>query len=221
MAEPAKRGLDEHRFRRRDLPHCEIAGAAYFITFRLAGSLPAAVVEAWREEYERLRDECRGALDSGRGTHWKLTSRACYEKYDDQLDRGGHGPRYLEDARLADLTVSALEFYRGVRYDLVAYVVMPNHVHVVIRPPQKPTSELFWGLDEIMQHLKGYTGREANKRFQRTGQFWQREYFDHRLRDDEEWQWYVEYTHQNPVKAGLCSRPEAWQWSSAHRGSGK
>jgi len=88
---------------------------------------------------------------------------------------------------------------------------MPNHVHVIVRPEGEHT------LNKILQSWKGYTSREANKILNCTGQsFWDREYYDHVIRDDAEKARLTKYIHDNPIKAGLCERWEDWEWSSAH-----
>jgi putative transposase len=211
----SKSGLDDYRFRWRNLPHWEIAGRTYFVTFRLAGSLPVQVVAEWRREHQRSLQAAKGLEAEQHGAGSGRAFRDRYACYDQWLDRACCGPRYLADERIARLVAEAVQFYSGKRYDLSAYVVMPNHVHLVIRPTEKPDSPLFWGLDEIMRSLKGYTGKKANELLHLGGEFWQREYFDHWVRDEEEWIYYVEYTHCNPVKAGLCTKPEDWCWSSA------
>jgi REP element-mobilizing transposase RayT len=152
---------------------------------------------------------------------WRRFTRARHTKFDVQLDGGRWGPKHLADSRIACLVVDALLFHQTSRYNLSAYVVMPNHVHLVIRPQAKEKREAVWGLDEIMKNLKSYTGRKANEILGLSGEFWQREYYDHLIRDEEEWRWYVDYTHLNPVRAGLCLRAEDWDWSSARAASAR
>ena len=103
-------------------------------------------------------------------------------------------------------------FFTGTRYRLGAWVVMPNHVHVVLWPMPNHT------LSRIVQSWKRFTAREANKLLSRTGQdFWQPESFDHWIRNDEEHERCCRYVMNNPVKARLCPAPEDWRWSSAWR----
>ena len=207
--------MEDARFRRRSLPHWEVTGSTYFVTFRLAGSLPAAVVEQWRRERVELRrgvNERHPALTEEE--RMRLSRLSC-EKFDAQLDGAGHGPKHLADRRFADLVVGAVRFHASQRYDLAAYAVMPNHVHLVMRPLPKADSASVWGLDEIMRSIKGFIGKKANELLGTHGEFWQREYYDHLIRNEEEWCWYVDYTHLNPVRAGLCTKPEDWEWSSA------
>jgi REP element-mobilizing transposase RayT len=96
-------------------------------------------------------------------------------------------------------------------YDLHAYVVMANHVHVLILPHVSPS--------KLLQSVKGFSAKEANKLLGRTGQaFWQAESYDHWTRD-EEFERVRRYIEHNPVRAGLVGRPEDYRWSSGHAGS--
>lgn len=202
----------QERVRRRRLPHWEISGAFYFITFRLAGSLPAVVAEAWRSERGRVREEPEwsGSREEQASRAWLLDT-----KFDAQLDRGDTGPRYLSDPAVAALVADALRFFDGQRYALTAYVVMPNHLHTVLQPLLNPKVGAMWGLDSLLHSIKSYTAQESNKHLGRKGEFWQREYYDHLIRDERDWTRCVEYTLNNPVTAGLCEVPEAWPWSNA------
>ena len=108
------------------------------------------------------------------------------------------------------MVVSALRYGATVRkfYDLYAWVVMPNHVHVVWEPRV--------AMPGIMRWLKGRTSRAANRILGRTGmRFWLDESFDHWVRTEEELRGLIEYVEENPVKAGLVERAEQWPWSSA------
>jgi REP element-mobilizing transposase RayT len=93
-------------------------------------------------------------------------------------------------------------------YELDAYVVMPNHVHLLVFPKTSPS--------RFLKSIKSYTAREANKMLTRTGQpFWQSETYDHWVRDAQERQRIRAYIENNPVKAGLARSPEQFSWSSA------
>jgi putative transposase len=130
-----------------------------------------------------------------------------FADWDRELGKAIRGPIWLSDTRLAQLVSDAIVYGAESRklYDLHAWVVMANHVHVVI-VPRVP-------VPEITRWLKGSTAREANKILGRAGQpFWRDESFDHRVRDLEQ---VVRYVENNPVAAGLVSRPGDWRWSSA------
>jgi REP element-mobilizing transposase RayT len=123
------------------------------------------------------------------------------------------GPSWLNNPRIADVVVEALLHGEGTRrsYDLFAWVIMSNHVHVVMKPHEH--------LVEVMRWLKTATATRANRVLRRTGDaFWQREYFDHWIRSESELARAITYIEENPVKAGLVARAEEWRWSSAFAG---
>lgn len=94
-------------------------------------------------------------------------------------------------------------------YILLAWVIMPNHVHLLLRPlAGKP-------LDKIIHSLKSFTAHEANKMMNRQGKFWMREYFDRYIRDFDHLRKAISYIERNPVKAGLCEKAEDWEFGSA------
>jgi REP element-mobilizing transposase RayT len=126
------------------------------------------------------------------------------------MDKAVFGPVWLQDARVARVVADALLYGEIGRqfYQLRAWVIMPNHVHVALRPKTS--------MPVITRWLKGSTARQANRILGRTGEaFWQDESFDHRVRDEAELGRIVRYVEQNPVNAGLIARPSAWPWSSA------
>jgi len=126
------------------------------------------------------------------------------------LDGHGKGPAWLQDSHIAKLVAQAILIGEVERhfYDLSAWVVMPNHVHLLILP-QVPVAQL-------MRWLKGSTARAANRVLGRTGQpFWQDESWDHYLRHSDQINRTIRYIEGNPVSAGLVGSPERWPWSSA------
>jgi len=199
-------------FHSRDhLPHLKREGGSYFVTFRLAGTLPPAVLLQFKQEREQILAQ---AFAARRPLTWH-EQEELLRWYSDRVDKyldAGHGDCWLKEPVIADEVANALRFHEKVRFDLLAWVVMPNHVHAVVRP--RPG----WTLSKILQGWKGFTAHEANRLLQRTGrEFWQRESFDHLIRDDDDLHRCCQYTTANPVAAGLCTRPEDWQWSSLYR----
>ena len=176
------------------LPHFDGGEVVQMITFRLAGSLPKERIEKWKAELARL-PEGEAAAEY-------------YRRVEAYLDKG-MGHRWLEDRRVAQVTQDALLHFDGERYRLYAWVVMPNHVHVMARP--------FLGRDlsGIVQSWKSFTAKRANKLLNRAGGFWQEEYFDRYIRNERHFRAARAYVERNPVKAGLCSRPEDWEFGSA------
>jgi REP element-mobilizing transposase RayT len=193
---------------RGKLPHLKKEGAAYFVTFRLADSLPAHEVARLKHERKIILEHARSARDP-LTWHEEQQFLAWYcDKVETLLD-AGHGASWLSKPEIADLTVKALKHFHGQRYDLRAWVVMPNHVHVIVWPMPTQT------LSKILHSWKSFTSSNANKIMNRSGSLWQEESFDHWIRDDEEHARLAAYIENNPVKAGFCSKPEAWKWSSA------
>ena len=171
------------------LPHRDEPGLVQFVTFRLADTFPAEL----RGEWETLLK-----IENDRKRRTEL------EAY---LDRG-HGSCHLRQPEIAVLVEGALRFFHGERYGLRAWVVMPNHVHVLFLVQEVPMSQ-------VLDSWKGYTARQANKLLGREGQFWQEGYWDTYMRDVEHEQQTVRYTENNPVKAGLTKTPQDWSWTSA------
>ena len=190
------------------LPHLKKAGVAYFVTFRLADSLPASEVARLKHERQAVLEQARAAK-SPLTWHEEEQLLAWYTDKVEALLDAGHGACWLSQPDVAELVAGALNFFAGQRYELRAWVVMPNHVHAVVWPLPGNT------LSEILHSWKSFTSKAANKILQRTGGFWQQESFDHWIRDEAERVRLVAYVENNPVKAGFCQRPEDWKWSSA------
>ncbi len=130
-------------------------------------------------------------------------------------------PWFTND-QLCLIVESAMMFLHGHKYDLFAYVVMPDHAHMLIRPlsKNKPETHIWrysghvYSISEITQALKGYTAHRINKLLNRQGRFWQGETYDRYLRSDEDFWEKVRYIHENPVRSGLVTRAEDYRWSS-------
>src|SRR5262249_30720679 len=124
------------------------------------------------------------------------------------LDQAVEGPMHLKDPRAAKIVEDSILFGAGERYDLFAWCVMSNHVHVLLTPR--------WKLGKAIQGIKGYTAHEINRLQDARGRtFWQDESYDHWSRDEAEMLRIIHYIENNPVASGLCQRPEEWPWSSA------
>lgn len=197
---------------RRNLPHIQPPGATFFITFRLAGSIPAHVLAALHEEAERIQAELERMADSPEyAERLYLEQRRFFGKWDAALDAGA-GPDWLRNPQVAEVVVGSMRYFDGQRYDLLAYCVMSNHVHIVFTPLLKTETD-YYPLARIMHSIKGYSAGEANQILGRTGAFWQHESYDHYVRSAVELERIVAYVIHNPVKAGLISDWRAWPWT--------
>jgi len=215
-ANPLRSGIHSRGY----LPHVKREGARYFVTFRLADSLPKEVLLKYQaERAQRLQrfyaqEKAAKKLSAAPPKQEALEQieRDYFRKLEAYLDKGV-GACWLKRPEIAGIVAGAFRFFENERYRLDAWVVMPNHAHLVLWPMPNHT------LSEIAQSLKRYTAREANKLLERTGQtFWQPEPYDHWIRNDEEHARCCRYVVNNPVKARLCAAPEDWKWSSACRG---
>jgi putative transposase len=175
---------------RRRLPHLDIPGSPVFVTWRLWGSLPQERI------FEREH----------------ATSGEAFVALDRLLDTAQSGPVYLRRPEIADQVSQQLHAVdRQGLCSLHAYVVMPNHVHVLWTPQES--------LPLLIRRVKGTAARSANQILGRVGKpFWQAEYFDRVVRTDKEFSQIRCYIEWNPVTAALVANPEEFQWSSAFAG---
>jgi putative DNA methylase len=172
----------------RRLPHWYVEGKALFVTWCLHGAITGAKLPP----------------------PGKLSSGQAFVYMDRYLDTTRTGPMYLRQPKIAEIVVDTVK--NGVplgHYELFAYAVMPNHVHILIGPKIDPS--------RLLQSLKGSTARFANRALGLSGaSFWQKESYDHWVRNEEEFERIRHYIEMNPVQAGLASSPEDYKWSSAN-----
>jgi REP element-mobilizing transposase RayT len=166
------------------LPHFDSAETVQFVTFRLGDSLPRAVEKS------------------------QLHREADVHRIERELD-GGLGACWLGRPEIASLVEAALLHFDGRRYRMLAWCLMPNHVHVVV--------EMMDGhsLSDIVGSWKSFTAHKANAQLGLTGRFWHADYFDRFMRNEAHLSQTIDYVEQNPVKAGLVARAGDWSWSSA------
>ena len=203
-----------NKFYQRHLPHWQPQSAVFFVTFRLKNSLPYELIESLREEWERAKAASHNLPESERANQNALDEQRYFERWEDYLDKAEFGPRWLSQPEIADIVKEAMHYRDEKDFDLHAYSIMSNHVHVVFGPLSK--SE--WHSDsqplhKILQSLKRHTARQANKILDREGAFWQDESYDRVIRDNNEYVRIVNYVLENPVKAGFVSRWDDWRWA--------
>jgi type I restriction enzyme R subunit len=191
------------------LPHWRQTGATYFVTFRLADSIPRHVVAQWDEE-RRVWLKARGIEMDGMGewpTAFEKLSEADQRSFERENARKlfrcldeCHGACVLRQPGLAMIVRDALLFFDKQRYELGDFVVMPNHVHLLIAPRAE------WELEALMQSLKRYCARQINSALKRKDtSLWQKGFYDHIVRDEAELRRCGEYIRLNPEKARLRS----------------
>jgi len=208
---------DEEVFRRRHLPHWDVPGATYFVTTCLAGSIPARGLLDLRQYRKELEARPRPAEVSAE--EWELRlAKLEFARVDRWLD-DEPAVRHLENCQLAAVVCDALHHFAGERYDLLAYVVMPSHMHWVFRPRDEwITAANLDGRtarEAICHSVKRHSALECNRILRLKGTFWQDESYDHWIRDIDELMRCIEYVENNPVKAGLVKQAADWRFSSA------
>jgi len=174
------------------VPHFDAPDVTQFVTFQLQDSFPITR----RVEFEAILNEPDDSAKRRKLETW--------------LDRG-HGECWLRQCDVAELVEKVLLEGDGRNCQMQAWVVMPNHIHLVVDVWDVP-------LVKLVNGWKGRSSREANKLLRRLGQFWQEDYYDTLIRDEAHLKRAIRYTEQNPVKAYLVKAARAWPWSSArHR----
>jgi putative DNA methylase len=211
---------------RGHLPRWYVPHAAHFVTYRLAGTLPADVVESLRGKRAKLlaRPIPHGMTAGERRC---VVHKQLFAEYDSYLD--SHvAVDWLAKPAIAEIICGNLYHHNASKYRLLCYCIMPNHVHVLLRPAEatlpRGEDDVPCGeeddkrspLSTIMHSLKSYTANEANRCLGRVGQFWQHESYDHWVRDEDELERIVAYINNNPVKAGLVQQPWDWRFGSAY-----
>lgn len=122
------------------------------------------------------------------------------------------GTREAElSAGARDIVLDACRHFDGIRYQLWAATIMPDHVHLLLTPMQKSHNEWF-SLSSILHSIKSFTAKEINRRLNRRGPLWMEESFDRIIRGEQEFIENWQYIRNNPVKRGLCLTPEEWPW---------
>jgi REP element-mobilizing transposase RayT len=194
----------EYVVRQGTLPHWYQPGVTYFVTFRTEDSVPQPLLRSWhlrRDDWLRQH-----GIDPAKA-NWKARLAAVPEldreyharftrAFMDYLDRG-YGACVLRDQRAAELVAGALHHFDGDRYHLDDFIVMPNHVHLLV---------CLVGATEIEAQChswKKYSAGQINRLLGQSGRFWQEESFDHLVRSPEQFERLEQYIAENPEKAGL------------------
>ncbi|MFL6505309.1 MAG: carbamoyl-phosphate synthase large subunit [Candidatus Udaeobacter sp.] len=178
---------------RRNLPHWEQKNATYFVTFRLADAVPKNILSQWKEEFETWRKFHPEPWDVGTKYEYQKRFQDGREHWLDQ----GHGECILKNPDLAEIVVNALRHFDRDCYLLDAFVVMPNHVHVLFQPAKGQA------LADILHSWKSFSAKAINHQLGRTGRVWQDESYDRIVRDWNELVRYRGYIARNPENAKL------------------
>ena len=203
----------------RNLPHWRLAGACYFVTFRLDDSLPTEVememrreMAEWQRRLAQAKAQHVGRLPPDAAVAWVAFQRARLRKLEGLLDEG-HGECVLRDPANREIVEKSLLHFEGVRGEMIAFVIMPNHVHLACRPLAEHA------LEKLCASWKWYSAQQIQRRRARVGGLWQEENFDRLVRDAEHLANVVRYIARNPIKPGLAENEASVWFSDAIRAS--
>ena len=218
---------DEGIFYERQLPHYQPLDATYTVIFRLVGSLPAKVIVELRAERDEFLRRLSGT-DVAKRTKLRAYNLEHMKKFDSLLDRPSAGHQWLKNPGIAKLVADSIHYWDKRAYELLAFCIMPNHVHLVISSgtastiplPEFPMKgQTSYHLTNILSSIKKYSAHNANRLLHRSGPFWQSESYDHIIRDEEELERTILYVLDNPAKAGLTNDWKEWPWNYVKEGS--
>ena len=193
---------------KRKLPHFQPKKGVFFITLRQAFSLPEKYLRTLNQYRESLQIQYAKYEDTALAKAIIKKKSFAYE--DDLYDKCA-GEADLTSSPAAEIIRDKLLAMHNEQFYLYAFTIMPNHVHILIRPLQREGLQI--DLSGIIKNIKGATARLINQAVERQGQLWFREYHDHWIRSQQELVNVIEYMRNNPVKAGLAQDPQQWQWT--------
>ncbi|HYL11884.1 MAG TPA: transposase [Terriglobales bacterium] len=208
---PAVTGASRPRFGevtirdRGRLPHWEQESATYFITLRLTDSLPKTLLEKIESERKSIVNNAKTLGRKLSPDEQKRLRNLSTARVENCLDAGA-GTCHLRNPAIADAVRRTLLYFDDKRYRRFGWCVMPNHVHVVLR--LFPRQQLAW----VIHSWKSFSAKEANRILGQHGAFWQREYYDHLVRNEIELERALRYLAENPVKAGPVNWGWVWVW---------
>lgn len=209
-------------FYHRNLPHYQPAGGVFFVTFRLAESIPFAKLQDMKRRHQLRKTAIKRGVNPLKNKHLLEERKRYFKEYDQLLDSIKSGPMYMENPAIASLVQEQLARFDGDLYDLVAYCIMSNHVHILIDtsiqlpgdiPSDFENNNLLKPLQHIMKRIKGPTAVAANRLLGRKNRFWQRESFDYLVRSELEMGRIIAYILNNPVKAGIVNHWDLFPFS--------
>jgi len=175
---------------RRKLPHIQLPDSILFITWRLAFDLP-------KHSKGDVSDIESSFLEA-------------FSQYDSLLDKSESARIDISREPYLSITKQAIHHYAGKRYELYAFCIMPNHLHLIVKPMLKDITN-YYSLNEITLSIKSYTAHAIKKFNKHIDKVWQTESYDHVIRDEKELLKLLEYVINNPVEAGLADNWESWE----------
>jgi putative transposase len=193
----------------RNLPHINPHGGTCFVTYCLHETISQPEIKQLIQKHQTHLEELRKQSQTT-PEQIDIENRKYFKKLDEQIHQA-KGAHYLKNEKVAQIVANSLHFWDGKKIDLMAFCIMSNHVHLVLRLLESENQEIF--LSEVLESIKKFSARECNLAIGRTGQLWQKESFDRLVRDRKELYRIICYILDNPTKEGLCENRADWKWN--------
>jgi REP element-mobilizing transposase RayT len=196
---------------KRNLPHIYPSEATFFVTFALKNAIPKEVLEKLKEEKDlKIKEiELKKLYKRDEKESIYKEEKRFFAKFDKTLEKYAKADDFLKNPNVANIIVEKIKEYDGKKYDLIAYCIMSNHVHLLFCTAGYENPDI----SMIMQLIKGGSSFLCNQFLNRKGNFWQKESYDHYVRNQQELENIEFYILENPVKAGLVAKWEDWKFS--------
>jgi len=204
---------------RHILPHFQRSGQTYFITWDLQSAVPPKALARYSQGLETLMSQIRflekqqpnsPEIDRIKLEYYSVR-RQYIKAYDDLLDSYKNPKINLAKPEYLEINFESLQFWEGIRIRNIAFTIMPNHIHWVVKLLDKDNSGNPVYLQDLLQSVKRFSSNKINKAEKRSGVLWQKESFDTIIRNEKHLFNAINYTLNNPVKAGLVSDWREWK----------
>ena len=204
--------FDYRYFYRRYLLHIQPVDAVLFVTYSIKFEYPQSFYENLKRKKDDFLKSLKRIPEEDRKVKINNFNKTQFDITDNFIAKFTKSPKWLSNSQIANIIKRSLFYKHNKEYDLICYCLMPNHVHILIKPLFK-TKDKPYSIAGIMKNHKSYTAVKSNKILKRNGQFWHRGYYDHYIRDENELYNVIRYILNNPVKAGLVKNYEDWEFS--------
>lgn len=234
---------------RHNLPHYQQPGQAYFVTWSLKDVIPPKALARYSQQLEIIRERLGGANSDSPKTggnleipvhdhresefaapdpereklklEYNLVRKQYIKALDDLLDGSRKPSIDLSRKEITDIVIKALQFWEGAKLKNFAFSIMPNHIHWVFELFKNDKEGHPVYLQDVLQSVKRFSSYHINIEENRNGRLWQKESFDTTIRDEKHLYYAVQYTLNNPVKAGLAADWRNWAgtWNGYDNGN--
>jgi putative transposase len=203
------------------LPHILPYGATFFVTFNLQGAIPKAVLAKLAEQRKFWLNQIQKTEEGDAKEKLIAEHKRQFANYDKYLDNPTDSPLWLKEEAVANIVAAEImKMEQEEKWEVIAYSIMPNHVHLLVSLAVQLPENIhefketdYFQLNDLLQLVKGRSSRYSNLTLGRSGTFWQKDSYDHYIRNTEEFNNIVHYILQNPVKAGLVTQYSDWKFN--------